>query len=87
MSDVIEHDANRFNAMRVESKGLNVLMLRRIKKPMKNFSGQTCRWELEYRWLSQMDEALCCVLGTEFNFFPDDEVDPKISLFEQFNLF
>lgn len=88
MDDIIIHDTDRFpHAVRVESKGLNVLILRRLGTAVKNFSGQTCQWEIEYRWLSQMDDALCCVKGNEFTYYPMNEVDPNKSLFEQFDLF
>lgn len=87
MSEVIEHDAESFDAVRVESKDLNVLILRRLDETIKNVEGQTCRWELEYRWLSEMDPELCCVKGSEFNYLRARDVDPKISLFDQFNLF
>jgi len=87
MSEIIDHNPERFGAIRVESKDLNVLILRLLINPRKNFSGQLCRWELEYRWLSQMDPALCCVLGQEYTLYPRKEIDPDKGLFEQFNLF
>ena len=86
-SDVIIHNPTPFRATRVESKGLNVLILRRLKKARRNFSGQLCVWELEYRWLSQMDEDLCCVKGQDFTLYPNSEVNPDMWLFDQFDLF
>ena len=87
-NEIIIHDPSKFPlAVRVESKGLNVLILRRLGTMVKNASGQNCRWGLEYRWLSQMDEDLCCVLGNDFTYYPTSEVDPTKSLFDQFNLF
>lgn len=86
--EIVIHDASKFPlAARVESKGLNVLILRHLGTAVKNFKGQTCKWELEYRWLSQMDDDLCCVLGNEFTYYPTKEVDPTKNLFDQFNLF
>jgi len=87
MNETIMHDAERFGAVRVESKNLDVLILRRLPYAKKNFSGQLCQWELEYRWLSQMDPALCCVMGQEYTLYPRADINPKKSLFTQFNLF
>ncbi len=87
MTDTITHNAEDFNAVKVESKDLNVLILRRLKEPRKNFAGQSCRWELEYRWLSQYEPELCCVRGSEINLFPLKEINPNESLFDQFDLF
>lgn len=87
-NEVMVHDTERFpSASRIESKGLNVLILRNLAEPVKNFNGDICYWELEYRWLSQMDEDLCCVQGNEFTYYMAHEVDITLGLFEQFNLF
>lgn len=68
-----------------EMKGLNVLILRRLKEPFQRFDGKKARYELEYRWLSQPN--VCCVLGNEFNYYQAREIMGKMSsLFESFQL-
>lgn len=85
---IIVHDSSHFpHAVRVESKGLNVLILRCLSTTVQNAAGENCRWELEYRWLSEMDPSLSCVLGSDYTYYPTDEIDPDQKLFDQFNLF
>jgi len=87
--EVVQLEPSRFgeNAVRAEQKGLNVLILRRIKRPTADGWCELKRhWELEYRWLSHANDVYG-VQGNEFSYWREKEVDPSKSLFDQFNLF
>lgn len=88
MNEVVQLEPSRFgeNAVRAEQKGLNVLILRRLKTPVVPLNGFQSLWELEYRWLSCVDD-LYGVQGNEFSYWREKEVDPSKNLFDQFNLF
>lgn len=66
-------------AIRAERKGANVLIL---------YSGNTPEtYELSYHWLTRQNAELCEVQGSELSFWNQDELNPKVSLFGQVNLF
>jgi len=78
-----------------------VLILTRLKSPVRRFDKKTASWELQYRWLSQpcrdpKDEAWCCVKGLEDTYYQKQELQKMgllrglkqgKSLFDFFNLF
>lgn len=84
VSDVSGH----FNCLKAEQRGKDVLILRRLSKPIRRFDGKTARYELEYRWLSN-PAVLTSVLGNEFSYWQTGEIEgwEAESLFEMFRLF
>jgi hypothetical protein len=77
--DVTEYFARTYgkNVVKAERRDGDVLVL---------FSAGD-RYELEYRWLVNEHADLSRVLGSEVSHWAKNEVDPGISLFEQFRLF
>jgi len=72
----------------------NVLILRKLDKPVRRVDKKQAMFEIEYRWLSryvsnERDEAWCCVEGNEFSYWQADEIDleaAKDNLFAQFDM-
>ena len=83
----VTYEPDQWNAVAVERDGLNVLIMRKCNNPIQRADGKIAQWELEYRWLSQIDPALCCVQGNEYSYWQTGEWDRNKSLFEQFDLF
>lgn len=65
------------SVVKAECRGGDVLVLFKAGK----------MYELEYRWLVSEHADLCRVLGSEVTRWARNEVDPGLSLFEQFRLF
>lgn len=89
--ELIDYSEAFPDALMAEGKGSNVLLLHLLHTPRRNAAGQICRYELEYRWLSQecrtdRDQAWACVQGSEVTLWPKRGVDLKRGLFEQFRL-
>ncbi len=70
-----------------ERQGGNVLVLRRLEKPMVRADGEEATYELAYLWLAHPGADLSRVAGNDYSYWVDQEYDPKQSLFEQFLLF
>ena len=76
------------NAIAVERRGRDALILRRLDEPCRRFDGKTASYELEYRWLSQDDDdELACVRGSEVSLWQRREIKLDAHLFDQFDLF
>jgi hypothetical protein len=87
MEDEIIDVSDKFKGcIAAEMRGLNVLILRRLKEPFQRFDGKVAMYELEYRWLSRPD--VCCVLGNEFTYYQGQEIRgwEKKNLFNAFQL-
>lgn len=84
VSDVSDH----FNCLRAEQRGKDVLILRRLDRPVRRFDGKTASYELEYRWLSNPAD-LTCVPGNELSYWQPGEIKgwENESLFDMFRLF
>lgn len=78
--EVVELEYSHFGvkALKAERKGLNALIL---------WDTDGSDFELEHRWLSQEDDELACVQGSEISCWPKSEVQLDKLLFDQFNLF
>ena len=78
----------QLDCLKAEQRGKDVLILRRLDRPIRRFDGKTARYELEYRWLSD-PRHLVCVLGSEFSYWQAREIKEwkDISLFKMFRLF
>lgn len=92
---------NEFNyAVFAYGQGKNFLALERLNEPFKRLDGEYAHYQLEYRWLSQScesetDQAWACVLGSDFTYWKEDELeklfqaqqhDPQFNPFEHFDL-
>lgn len=78
--EIVELEYSHFGvtALKAERKGLNALIL---------WDTGDDYYELEYRWLSEEDDELACVQGSEISCWPKSEVQLDKLLFDQFNLF
>jgi hypothetical protein len=82
-----------FECLKAESKGSNVLILRKLLYPKKGIDGNERPFRLEHRWLSKSieceqdikDQNYVCVLGNDFSLWNKEEFDLEKSLFEQFD--
>ena len=87
MTDTIEQlDAELFDAIRAERDGRNTLILRKLDKPFRRFDKVMAHYELEYRWHRSEEAEVCEVLGNDFSFWAEGELDTDQSMFEQVNL-
>lgn len=78
------------NLLKSQGKEKDVLLLRKLEKPVKRFDGKTARYELEHRELSVIcendsDEAYVCVSSSETTLWMLKEV--KDALRKNANLF
>ena len=86
--ETIDYSDSFPNALRVDGRGSEVLMLYKLNTPRKNLNGDWCAYELEHRWLSadcthDRDESWCCVLGSEVTLWTKAQIDPAVDLFDQ----
>ena len=81
MIDITE----QFDCVKAEKKDKNVLILRKLENKVTRWDKKKADYEIEYRWLSKND--IHCVLGQEYSYWTEKELNMNISLFEQLNLF
>lgn len=94
--DYTEHVSGSIDgAMFVHGQGKNVLILRKLDRPMRRFDGKMASYEVEYRWLSQecareSDQAWACVKGQERTYWQRKEIAKILKsgdMFGHFHLF
>lgn len=95
MPETVIDYTDSFDCVAAHGRGRDVLILRRMKSPLKRFDGKKAAYEVEYRWLSvacqnEKDEAWARARGQEFTYWQAQEFDMKKgreNLFEVFRLF
>jgi hypothetical protein len=70
-----------------ERKGVNTLILRKLKHPVTTLDGTKGIWELQHRWHRSPYADCFSVLGQDITYWAEGEIDLKKSLFDQFHLF
>ena len=86
------------NSISAEGNANNVLILRKLEKPVRRGDGKYASYEIEYRWLSvscqnKDDEAWACTQGSEVTYWLKSELPIKhikdniVSLFAVLSLF
>ena len=100
MSNLVDYSHEFPNALLVQGRDDNVLILSKLDEPFKRFDGKKASYELVYRWLStkcehEDDEAFVFVLGAEATFWQAKEIKQllpeiknkdEVDIFEHFNL-
>jgi hypothetical protein len=96
MSEIIIDISSKFDCVRAEAKGNNVLILRKLDYRIQRFDGKNAGFELEHRWLSAKVETdndgnWTLVLGSDSTFWQQKEIKNILKnntkLFEFFQLF
>ena len=85
---VVVLDNQEFDALRVERRGRDALILYKLDAPRKRLDGKRGQYALEYRWLSTDDDnELACVQGSDHIILQRREFSLDRPLFSQFQLF
>ena len=92
MDNIIDVSNEFENCIKAEAKNKNVLILRKLDKPIKRFDGKKTNYELEHRWLSKevtetTKDNVVCVQGNDFSYWQKTELNLNKKLFDQVNLF